>query len=120
MMANESIESGEWEERVGRLESLVRRDPAARGLISSEAERGVLCEGHLAGAALSLSARRGPVANLTGFFIPHGEPPAAETDGPPGAVTLARVLQGLGREGVVVTDEPSVGGRRVTEVAGER
>lgn len=118
MMANESIESGEWEERVGRLESLVRRDPAARGLISSEAERGVLCEGHLSGAALSLSARRGPVAILTGFFIPHGEPPAAETDGPPGAVTLARVLQGLGREVVLVTDEPCAGGLRATAEAG--
>lgn len=116
-MVSESNRSDEWEDRVGRLESLVRRDPADRGLISSEADRGVLCEGHLAGAALSLSSKRGPVAILTGFFIPHGDPPAAETDGPPGAVTLARVLAGLGREVVLVTDEPCGGAMRATAAA---
>ena len=116
-MVSESNRSDEWEDRVGRRESLVRREPADRGLISSEADRGVLCEGHLAGAALSLSSKRGPVAILTGFFIPHGDPPAAETDGPPGAVTLARVLAGLGREVVLVTDEPCGGAMRATAAA---
>ena len=61
------------EDRIGRLEALVRRDPAGRGLISSEADRGVLCEGHLAGAVGSLAGDSGPVAILTGFFIPRGE-----------------------------------------------
>ena len=100
------------------LEALVRIDPAGRGLIASEAHRGVLCPGHLAGAAVSLAAVPTPVAILTGFFIPHGTPPAPETDGPPGAVTLARVLRDMGREVVLVTDEPCAGGLAVTAAAG--
>ena len=108
---------GEQSERIGRLEERVRRDPAGRGLISSEATRGVLCEGHLAAAAADLASKSGPVAILTGFFIPHGEPAAAETDGPPGAATLARVLVGLGREVVLLTDLPCEGAMRATAAA---
>ena len=111
------MSSGDRDERIGRLERLVRRDPAGRGLIASEDQRGVLCEGHLAGAARSLVKDSGPVAILTGFFIPHGDPAAAETDGPPGAVTLARVLIGLGREVVLVTDEPCEGALRASLLA---
>jgi hypothetical protein len=106
------------EDRIGSLEALVRRDPAGRGLISSEADRGVLCAGHLAGAVRSLVGDSGPVAILTGFFIPHGDPAAAETDGPPGAVTLARVLAGLGREVLLLTDEPCEGAVRASARAG--
>jgi hypothetical protein len=100
----------ETDERLERLEALVRRDPAGRGLISSEADRGVLCAGHLSGAVKSLVENPGPVAILTGFFIPHANPAAAETDGPPGAVTLGRVLSGLGHQVVLMTDEPCRGG----------
>jgi hypothetical protein len=32
---------------------------------------------------------------VTGFYIPHAEPPAAETDGPLGAIFLARALAAL-------------------------
>ena len=112
------MSTGDRDEWIGRLEALVRRDPAGRGLISSETDRGVLCEGHLAGAAASLGMDSGPVAILTGFFIPHGDPAAAETDGPPGAVTLARVLVGLGREVLLVTDEPCAGALRASARAG--
>ena len=108
---------GEQTERIERLEELVRRDPAGRGLISSEAQRGELCAGHLAAAAADLASKSGPVAILTGFFIPHGEPAAAETDGPPGAATLARVLVGLGREVVLLTDLPCEGAMRATAAA---
>ena len=111
------MSQGDRDEWIGRLERLVRRDPAGRGLISSEAARGVLCAGHLAGAAESLVRASGPAAILTGFFIPHGDPAAAETDGPPGAVTLARVLIGLGREVVLVTDEPCEGALRASLIA---
>ncbi|HOB04775.1 MAG TPA: DUF4392 domain-containing protein [Propionibacteriaceae bacterium] len=44
------------------------------------------------------------VAILTGFYIPRADPPAAETDGPLGAVQLAAVLQSLGGRVTVVTD----------------
>ncbi|WP_112623901.1 glutamate cyclase domain-containing protein, partial [Micromonospora saelicesensis] len=43
---------------------------------------------------------------FTGFFIPGAEPPAAETDGPLGAVQIAAALRLLGGRCRLVTDEP--------------
>ena len=51
----------ETDERLERLEALVRRDPAGRGLISSEVDRGVLCAGHFTGAVNSLLENPGPL-----------------------------------------------------------
>ncbi len=102
------------QETISRIEATVRRDPAGRGLIGTEPDRGILCDGHLASAAESLAKSPGRVAIVTGFFIPHGEPPAAETDGPPGAATLARLLVDLGHVVVLVPDEPCAGAMRVT------
>lgn len=44
------------------------------------------------------------VAVVTGFFIPHATPPAGETDGPLGALFLARALTPLGIRVVLATD----------------
>ena len=85
-------------------DSLIRRDPAGRGLISSEAVRGPLCPGHFAMAARDLADRGKAVAIVTGFFIPHAEPPAAETDGPPGAALLAAALKAVGSDCRLITD----------------
>ena len=43
----------------------------------------------LAGAISSLAEKGRKVAIITGFYIPGGDPPATETDGPPGALILA-------------------------------
>ena len=88
-----------------QIEGMIRRDPAGRGLIASEPERGPLCPGHLADAARELTMHGRRVGIVTGFFIPHGEIPAAETDGPPGAVVLAAVLEAVGIEVTLITDE---------------
>jgi hypothetical protein len=100
---------------IDQFDQLIRRDPARRGLIGrySDAPRDAggtendapsLCPGHLAGAAVELvcSARRAAI--VTGFYIPHSDPPAAETDGPPGALLLADLLNCLGVATTVVTD----------------
>jgi hypothetical protein len=88
------------------LDRLIRRDPARRGLIGSEAERGPLFSGHLS-AAIDHCVRFGRTAwILTGFYIPRGTPPAAETDGPPGAALLAATLQSCGFTVRLLTDEP--------------
>jgi D-glutamate cyclase len=71
---------------------------------------GALCEaarGGLWRAASSLAAphsRR--VGLITGFFVPLGSPPAAETDGPVGAALLARGLAEIGIPCRLATDEP--------------
>jgi len=58
----------------------------------------------LAEAAVELAENARCVAILTGFFIPHAEIPAAETDGPLGSLTLAAILRELGVEVTVITD----------------
>jgi hypothetical protein len=49
--------------------------------------------------------QRASVAIVTGFFIPHGQPPCGETDGPLGAIFLARALTPLGIRVVLATDD---------------
>jgi hypothetical protein len=51
--------------------------------------------------------RSGGCLNLGDCFanIPAGDPPAAETDGPPGALVLAQTLLALGMESLVITDK---------------
>lgn len=91
---------------IDQFESLIRRDPARRGLISSEPLYGPLCPRHLAGAASHLAAYGESVAIATGFFIPRGDPPTAETDGPLGTLLLAQALQQAGIPTTVLTDPP--------------
>ena len=96
------------------IERLIRRDPARRGLIATEDSRGPLCPGHLGEAAIDLAERGKFVVIVTGFYIPGAVPPAAETDGPPGAVMLASALIRCGMSVQIATDEFC---RRALEVA---
>lgn len=102
---------------LAEIERLIRRDPARRGLIASEDERGPLCPGHLAGAAADLAANGQRVAIISGFFIPAANPPAAETDGPPGAALLAAALASIGITVQLLTDQRC---RQAMEVAAEQ
>jgi D-glutamate cyclase len=62
--------------------------------------------GGLWGAASTLaSAPRLSVGILTGFYVPLGMPPAAETDGPVGAAMLAGALRRIGIPCRIATDE---------------
>ena len=66
--------------------------------------------GGLRGAATALvSARSGRVGLITGFYVPEGTPPAAETDGPLGAALLAKALGAVGIPCRLATDEPCRG-----------
>jgi len=89
---------------IDQIDALIRRDPAARGLISSEPRHGPLCPGHLAQSAADLAASGRHVGIVTGFFVPDAQPPAAETDGPPGAIVLAIALESIGIPTTLVTD----------------
>ena len=91
---------------LAEMERLIRRDPARRGLISSESTWGPLCPGHLAHAAKHLAEHGRRAIIITGFFIPGASPPSAETDGPPGAALLAAALTHAGLSVQIVTDEP--------------
>lgn len=84
-----------------RLEQIIHRDPAQRGLCAAQAQP--LCPGDLAGAAGGLGPRS-VVALVTGFYIPHGQPPAVETDGLSGSLFLARALGEVGCEVWIIAD----------------
>jgi hypothetical protein len=89
---------------IREFEICIRRDPMQRGLIATEPLFGPLCPGHLAGAATHLASFGTRVGIVTGFYIPAGDPPAAETDGPPGALLLAQSLLALGIDNFIITD----------------
>ncbi|MFO1021450.1 MAG: DUF4392 domain-containing protein [Planctomycetales bacterium] len=69
-------------EIVQDIERMMQRDPARRGLLSSKHASSTWMTGQLAPAGENLARGSGGVAIVTGFYIPHGTPPAAETDGP--------------------------------------
>lgn len=96
--------SAESSDLLSQLEHCIRRDPALRGLIGTEETRGPLCPGHLAAAVDHLARHGRQVIIITGFYVPKGSPPAAETDGPPGAALLAAALQGCGIDAWLLTD----------------
>jgi len=60
---------------------------------------------NLTGAVSSLLEKGTKVVIVTGFYVPIGDPPATETDGPPGALTLAEGLRYLGMEVSLLSDE---------------
>jgi hypothetical protein len=62
----------------------------------------------LPGAVSSLAQKGKKVVIVTGFYVPVGDPPATETDGPPGALALAKGLRYLGMEVSLLSDEYSL------------
>jgi hypothetical protein len=71
--------------RIDRIEALIHRD-VGRGMDAVFQAT----QGGLWGATLALAASAAPrIGVITGFFVPGGDPPAAETDGPAGAALMA-------------------------------
>src|SRR5438552_10623156 len=90
---------------VDRLERLIQIDVGRNITPLFGAARGGLWR-----AARSLAtAKQVSVGLITGFYVPLGSPPAAETDGPIGAALLARGLQAVGVACRLATDEPCRG-----------
>jgi D-glutamate cyclase len=88
------------------IRDLIQQDVGHRGLATDPVSNLLTaCQGDFAGACRSVAnATDAAVAVVTGFFIPTGQPPGAETDGPLGAVYLARALTPLGIRVALVTD----------------
>jgi hypothetical protein len=92
--------------RLQAIRDLIQQDPNNRGLRSDPAENLVTaCAGDFEAACASIAQTQRPVIGVvTGFYITDTEPPCGETDGPPGALFLARALAPLGIEVQVATD----------------
>jgi hypothetical protein len=89
-----------------KIRTVIQRDVNNRGLASDPRDNLFThCRDDFANACRSLAETPQPVLFIvTGFFIPHAQPPCGETDGPLGAVFLARAGQTLGIKVALVTD----------------
>jgi hypothetical protein len=90
-----------------RLEAIldaVQHDPGRRGLRADARDNLVTATAGDFAAACDVVASAARVAVVTGFTIPSATPPCGETDGPLGALYLARSLTSLGIEFVLATD----------------
>jgi D-glutamate cyclase len=90
---------------VDRIERLIHVDVGRNVTALFDAARGGLW-----GAARALAtARNARIGLITGFYVPQGSPPAAETDGPVGTALLAKGLDAVGVPCRLATDEPCRG-----------
>src|SRR6266436_2322175 len=88
------------------IRDLIQEDVGNRGLRQDPAANLITaCAADFAAACASLAKTpKAAVGVVTGFFIPHAQPPCGETDGPLGALFLARALVPLGIKVVLVSD----------------
>ncbi|HVX15741.1 MAG TPA: glutamate cyclase domain-containing protein [Pirellulales bacterium] len=86
------------------LEEAIRQDPGGRGIAGYRHAGRFLAEGMLERAARDLADRADAVLIVTGFCIADTDPVVAETDGPPGALYLARALAELGLRVTLASD----------------
>jgi hypothetical protein len=88
------------------LRNLIQSDINNRGLRADPTRNLITaCAPDFAEACRNIAQTPQPaVAVVTGFFIPTASPPAAETDGPLGALFLARALTPLGIRVALLTD----------------
>jgi D-glutamate cyclase len=93
-------------EKLAAILAAVQTDPGNRGLARIPHDNlFTATAGDFQNACQSLADDpEGTIAVFTGFYIPTGEPPAAETDGPLGARFLTEALARLRRRSVVFTD----------------
>jgi hypothetical protein len=86
------------------LEAITHVDPAGRGLSSFRRASAPLDAGQLRAAALHLAKHACSVGIVTGFCVATGDGITVETDGPPGALFLARALLALGVDVSLIGD----------------
>ncbi|KAM9201971.1 LOW QUALITY PROTEIN: D-glutamate cyclase, mitochondrial [Dugong dugon] len=110
-----SLASASAVQKIRELETLIAVDPGNRGIGH------LLCKGELLQASLSLSHARS-VLLTTSFPMHFTHEPLEETDGPPGAITLAAFLQTLEKEVSMVVDQRALSLHRklVEEVVEQR
>jgi D-glutamate cyclase len=92
---------------LNQLREIIQHDIGNRGL-RTDPKRNLInaCPDDFASACHRLADHPSPsLAIVTGFFIPTATPPAGETDGPLGALYLARALVPLGIAVTLVTDD---------------
>jgi hypothetical protein len=92
--------------RLEPIRKLIQEDPCGRGLRTDPAANLITaCPDDLSAACRSIAETPSPAIGIvTGFYIPHAVPPCGETDGPLGALFIARALLPLGIRVFFATD----------------
>ncbi|XP_018414028.1 PREDICTED: UPF0317 protein C14orf159 homolog, mitochondrial [Nanorana parkeri] len=96
-----SLVSQRAAEKIRALEKIIGVDPGDRGI------KNLLVQDELLKSCLSLSHAKS-VLITTGFPTHFQHQPPEETDGPPGAVAMAAMLQALGKKVAIVTDDRAI------------
>nr|XP_033806919.1 D-glutamate cyclase, mitochondrial isoform X2 [Geotrypetes seraphini] len=96
-----SVASAKAIRKIQTLESLIGADPGKRGICH------LFVKDELLKASLSLSHAKS-VLITTGFPTHFNHEPPEENDGPPGAIAMAAMLQALGKEVTIVTDQRAI------------
>jgi hypothetical protein len=94
------------EAALNSIRDLIQEDVGHRGLRTDRSANLITaCADDFAAACKSIASYSKPAVGIvTGFYIPHAHPPCGETDGPLGALFLARALVPLGIRVVLATD----------------
>jgi D-glutamate cyclase len=114
------------DEKLAAILAAVQTDPGNRGLARDAHDNlFTACPGDFAAACRSIADYPNPsVGIVTGFWIPTAQPPAPETDGPLGAVFLARALYTLRMGSWLMTEDeclkPNGAGLLVAGLAPDR
>jgi hypothetical protein len=92
--------------RLDAIRALIQEDVGNRGLRTDPQQNLITaCSNDFEVACRSLAETDRPALGIvTGFFIPQAQPACGETDGPLGALFLARALVPLGIHVVLATD----------------
>lgn len=95
------------DEKLAAILAAVQTDPGNRGLARDPHDNlFTATEGDFKAACRSIADTSHPILQLfTGFFIPTGEPPAFETDGPLGVAFLCRALLPLGVSAWIIAEQ---------------
>jgi hypothetical protein len=88
------------------MRDAIQIDPGGRGLATNPHDNlFTACPEDFEAACRSIATEPNPaLAIVTGFLIAHAEPPCGETDGPLGALFLARALAPAGVRFFLITD----------------
>jgi len=99
------------DDRLRLIRNAIQIDVGHRGLARDPDDNlFTACADDFASACRSLAEHPAPrVGIVTGFMIPSVDPPTGETDGPPGAIFLARALTRIGVPCVFLSDASCVG-----------
>jgi hypothetical protein len=98
------------DEALTAIRDVIQEDIGGRGLRTDPDDNLITaCPGDFAAACRSIAERsQAHLVIVTGFTIPTAEPPQAETDGPLGALFLARALVPLGYSFSLAADSTCV------------